>query len=155
MRLFQAALDTCLGSPFFASLSVHGLHFTFYAPSKTPECREGNAHPQKTRHTHPHRIGLRTHFPKWAAAKGGLRGVWPPFFPAIFARFCLFLFPEARRAPGKSRKRKKKATFLRDTRICLNPHLCIPICSTPTNWFPASRIHTHVTISERFPCFSL
>ena len=34
MRLFQAALDTCLGSPFFASLSIHGLHFTVYAPSK-------------------------------------------------------------------------------------------------------------------------
>ena len=34
MRLFQAALDTCLGSPFFASLSVHGLHFTVYAPSR-------------------------------------------------------------------------------------------------------------------------
>ena len=33
MRLFQAALDTCLGSPFFASLSVHGLHFTVYVPS--------------------------------------------------------------------------------------------------------------------------
>ena len=33
MRLFQAPLDTCLGSPFFASLSVHGLHFTVYAPS--------------------------------------------------------------------------------------------------------------------------
>ena len=28
MRLFQAPLDTCLDSPFFASLSVHGLHFT-------------------------------------------------------------------------------------------------------------------------------
>ena len=34
MRLFQAPLDTCLGSPFFASLSVHGLHFTVYAPSR-------------------------------------------------------------------------------------------------------------------------
>ena len=34
MRPFQAALDTCLDSPFFASLSVHGLHFTVYAPSK-------------------------------------------------------------------------------------------------------------------------
>ena len=33
MRLFQAALDTCLDSPFFASLSVHGLLFTVYAPS--------------------------------------------------------------------------------------------------------------------------
>ena len=35
MRTFQAALDTCLDSPFFASLSVHGLHFTVYAPSTT------------------------------------------------------------------------------------------------------------------------
>ena len=33
MRLFQAALDTCHDSPFFASLSVHGLHFTVYARS--------------------------------------------------------------------------------------------------------------------------
>ena len=33
MRLFQAALDTPLDSPFFTSLSVHGLHFTVYAPS--------------------------------------------------------------------------------------------------------------------------
>ena len=33
MRLFQAPLDTCLDSPFFAGLSVHGLHFTVYAPS--------------------------------------------------------------------------------------------------------------------------
>ena len=33
MRLFQAALDTCLNSPFFASLSSHGLHFTVYAAS--------------------------------------------------------------------------------------------------------------------------
>ena len=32
MRLSQAALDTCLDSPFFASLSVHGWHFTVYAP---------------------------------------------------------------------------------------------------------------------------
>ena len=34
MRLFQAALGTPLDSPFSASLSVHGLHFTVYAPSK-------------------------------------------------------------------------------------------------------------------------
>ena len=33
MRHFQAALDTCLGSPLLACLSVHGLHFTVYAPS--------------------------------------------------------------------------------------------------------------------------
>ena len=35
MRLFKAALDTCLDSPFFSSLSVHGLHFTVYAASKS------------------------------------------------------------------------------------------------------------------------
>ena len=33
MRLFQAALDTPLDSPFSATLSVHGLHFTVCAPS--------------------------------------------------------------------------------------------------------------------------
>ena len=33
MRLFQAPLNTCLGSPFFANLSFHGLHFTVYAAS--------------------------------------------------------------------------------------------------------------------------
>ena len=33
MRLFQGALDTPLDSPFSATLSVHGLHFTVCAPS--------------------------------------------------------------------------------------------------------------------------
>ena len=33
MRLFQATLDTPLDNPFSATLSVHGLHFTVYAPS--------------------------------------------------------------------------------------------------------------------------
>ena len=33
MRLFQAPLNTCLGSPFFASLSIRGLHFMVYAAS--------------------------------------------------------------------------------------------------------------------------
>ena len=33
MRLFQAVLDTPLDSPFPATLSVHGLHFTVCAPS--------------------------------------------------------------------------------------------------------------------------
>ena len=37
MRLFQAALDTCLGSPSSATLSVHGLHFMVYAPSRNPK----------------------------------------------------------------------------------------------------------------------
>ena len=35
MRLFRAALDTCLNSPLFASLSVHGLHFTACVLSNT------------------------------------------------------------------------------------------------------------------------
>ena len=33
MRLLQATLDTPLDSPFPATLSVHGLHFTVCAPS--------------------------------------------------------------------------------------------------------------------------
>ena len=34
MCLFQAALDTPRDSPFTATLSVHGLHFTVYALSR-------------------------------------------------------------------------------------------------------------------------
>ena len=56
MHLFKAALDTPLDSPFFASFSVHGLHFTVCAPSikidqlqdldraSTPKKREGLCH---------------------------------------------------------------------------------------------------------------
>ena len=36
MRLSQAALDTPLDSPFSATLSLHGLHFTVCALSTTP-----------------------------------------------------------------------------------------------------------------------
>ena len=43
MRLLQAALDTCLDSPFFASLSVHGLHFTVCAPSIRIQWNAGTA----------------------------------------------------------------------------------------------------------------
>ena len=32
MRLSQAPLDTCPDSPLLARLSIHGLHFTVYAP---------------------------------------------------------------------------------------------------------------------------
>ena len=32
MRLLQGALDTPLDSPFSATLSIHGLHFTVYTP---------------------------------------------------------------------------------------------------------------------------
>ena len=80
----------------------------------------------------------------WAAANGGvtnegLRGVWPPFleigqnqpFPSFF---CLFRpFQRAQRAPGKSRKLRKKAFFLRYPKICLNPHLL-----NPHLWHPKS-----------------
>ena len=68
----------------------------------------------------------------WSAANGGLRGVWPPVLEIGRNRpfspfFCLFCpFPEGRRAPGKSRKRRKKAFFLRYPGISLNPHLLNP-----------------------------
>ena len=55
--------------------------------------------------------------PSWKSAEIGL------FRP--FSAF-LALFRRARRAPGKSRKRRKKAFFLRYPRICLNPHLLNP-----------------------------
>ena len=45
MRLFQAALDTCLDSPFSASLSVHGLHFTVYTPSSRFSLTQGSELP--------------------------------------------------------------------------------------------------------------
>ena len=44
MRLFQAALDTPLDSPFSANLSVHGLHFTVCAPSSIPPPFRGVSH---------------------------------------------------------------------------------------------------------------
>ena len=53
----------------------------------------------------------------WKSAKIGL---FRPF-SAFFA-----LFRRVRRAPGKSRKRRKKAFFLRYPQISLNPHLLNP-----------------------------
>ena len=55
--------------------------------------------------------------PSWKSAEIGL---FRPF-SAFFA-----LFRRVRRAPGKSRKRRKKAFFLRYPQICLNPHLLNP-----------------------------
>ena len=55
--------------------------------------------------------------PSWKSAKIGL---FRPF-SAFFA-----LFRRVRRAPGKSRKLRKKAFFLRYPQICLNPHLSNP-----------------------------
>ena len=55
--------------------------------------------------------------PSWKSAEIGL---FRPF-SAFFA-----LFRRVRRAPGKSRKRKKRAFFLRYPQICLNPHLLNP-----------------------------
>ena len=55
--------------------------------------------------------------PSW---KSGKIGLFRPF-SAFFA-----LFRRVRRAPGKSRKRRKKAFFLRYPQICLNPHLLNP-----------------------------
>ena len=80
----------------------------------------------------------RYHTPSnWAAANGGetsggLRGVWPPFleigrnrpFPPFF---CFFRpFPEGAKSTWESRKRRKKAFFLRYPQICLNPLLLNP-----------------------------
>ena len=95
----------------------------------------------------------------WAAANGGvtngsLRGVWPSFpeigrnrrfrpFSALFA-----LFRRVRRAPGKSRKRRKKAFFLRYPWICSTPHLLNPhLLSGPLRLRVQSRSRTRLTIA--------
>ena len=62
--------------------------------------------------------------PSWKSAKIGL---FRPF-SAFFA-----LFRWVQRAPGKSRKRRKKAFFLRYPQICLNPHLLNPHLRHPNN----------------------
>ena len=70
---------------------------------------------------------------KWGCNKWGLKGclaALPGNRPksALFRPFSAFfaLFRRVRRAPGKSRKRRKKAFFLRYPRISLNPHLLNP-----------------------------
>ena len=70
---------------------------------------------------------------KWGCNKWGFKGCLaaPPWKSAeigLFRPFSAFfaLFWRVRRVPGKSRKRKKKAFFLRYPQICLNPHLLIP-----------------------------
>ena len=55
--------------------------------------------------------------PSWKSAEIGL-------FRPVSAFFALF--QRVGRAPGKSRKRRKKAFFLRYPQICLNPHLLNP-----------------------------
>ena len=56
--------------------------------------------------------------PAWKSAEIGQNR---PFSNAFFA-----VFRRVPRAPGKSRKRRKKAFFLRYPRISLNPHLLNP-----------------------------
>ena len=56
-------------------------------------------------------------------------GLFRPF-SAFFA-----LFRRVRRAPGKSRKRRKKAFFLRYPRIALNPHLLNPHLRHPKSGY--------------------
>ena len=55
--------------------------------------------------------------PSWKSAEIGQNRPFSAFFA---------LFRRVRRAPGKSRKRRKKVFFLRYPQICLNPHLLNP-----------------------------
>ena len=61
------------------------------------------------------------------------RSFWKSEVIGLFA-----LFRRARTAPGTSRKRRKKAFFLRYPRICLNPHLLNPHLQGKTPWVDQS-----------------
>ena len=70
---------------------------------------------------------------KWGCKKWGLKGCLPSlpgnrpksaFFRPFSAFFALFRRP--RTTPGKSGKRRKKAFFLRNLQISLNPHFLNP-----------------------------
>ena len=64
-------------------------------------------------------------------------GVWKSAEIGLFRPFSAFfaLFRRAWRAPGKSRKRRKKAFFLRYPRISLNPHLLNPHLRHPDSGY--------------------
>ena len=70
---------------------------------------------------------------KWGCNKWGLKGCLAALSgnrpkSAFFTPFSAFFAPfrRVRRAPGNSRKRRKKAFFLRFPQICLNPYLLNP-----------------------------
>ena len=63
---------------------------------------------------------------KWGCNKWGLKGCLPSL-PGNRPKSAFFaLFRRPRTTPGKSRKRRKRAFFLRYPQICLNPHLLNP-----------------------------
>ena len=68
------------------------------------------------------------------------RPSWKSAEIVLFRPFSAFfaLFQRVRRAPGKSRKWRKKAFFLRYPQICLNPHLLNPHLRHPNCYFLAS-----------------
>ena len=114
MRLFQAPLDTPLDSPFFVSLSVHGLHFTVCAPSRnlrrrsceaTLRLRRSTIHargappspctrllecpPQNKTYLIP---GQKSRAAKRGGFKRGGFPIWTcPSFLSFFVLFCRFL----------------------------------------------------------------
>ena len=81
-----------------------------------------NLHRLKSVMTCTCKLGCR----KWGCNKWGLKGCLTAL-PGNRPKSAFFaLFRRVRRAPGKSRKRRKKAFFLRYPQICLNPHLLNP-----------------------------
>ena len=99
---------------------------------------------------------------KWVCKKWGLKGclaALPGNRPksAFLPFFCLFaFFRRAQTAPGKSRKRRKKAFFFRYPLTCLNPHLLNPHLrhSKHSSTFWISRFFYSVSVDGQGFCNS-
>ena len=87
MHHFQAALDTPLDNLFFATLSVHGLHFTVCAPSKRDPFRNMGGNVGKT----------------WVETWAKRARVWNPWWPDVVWFFVLAPGPYARKTSMKTR----------------------------------------------------
>ena len=87
----------------------------------------------------PQNLGCR----KWGCNKWGLKGCLAALpgnrlKSAFFALFLPFSPFSGGCEAGKSRKRRKKAFFLRYPQICLNPHLLNPHSRHSKEYFPVS-----------------
>ena len=102
MRLFEATLDPCLDSPFLASLSVHGLHLTVYAPSNFLNLAAQSSHRKIAVGAVPASGLAAILLQKFGRQKcNNWRATWFGLFPC-FSLYSLFELkpPNCKRSPG-------------------------------------------------------